>query len=74
VIWGEQEVIPVLERLRADGVGLDLRDVQLYATALAARDRLGCDRWPGDLAGQLGMGAQSGRQRGLPQPSARKAS
>lgn len=45
--WGE-EVTPVLDRLRAAGAGLDLRDVQLYVTALAVRDRLGLDGWPAD--------------------------
>lgn len=47
--WWSQEVEPVLERLRGSGVGLGLRDVQLYATALAVRDRLGRPRWPDDL-------------------------
>jgi hypothetical protein len=48
--WWAEEVAPVLERLRAAGHGLDLRDVQLYATALALRDRHGIAVWPTDLA------------------------
>ncbi|GIL24959.1 hypothetical protein [Actinocatenispora comari] len=48
--WWAEEVAPVLERLRAAGYGLDLRDVQLYATALALRDRRGAAAWPADLA------------------------
>lgn len=51
--WWTEEVSPVLDRLRTRGVGLDLRDVQLYATALAIRDRHGAERWPDDLAEQL---------------------
>lgn len=47
--WWTEEVVPMLDRLRAAGVGLDLRDVQLYVTALAARDRLSRDHWPSDL-------------------------
>lgn len=52
--WWTEEVVPVLHRLRDAGVGLDLRDVQLYVTALAARDRLGRDDWPEDLPDRLG--------------------
>jgi hypothetical protein len=51
--WWAEEVVPLLERLRAAGVGLDLRDVQLYVTALAARDRLGCATWPADFSRSL---------------------
>jgi hypothetical protein len=47
--WWAEEVEPLLTRLRAAGHGLDLRDVQLYATALALRDRLGTSTWPADL-------------------------
>lgn len=47
--WWTDEVMPALERLRAAGAGLDLRDVQLYATALAIRDRLGRQQWSADL-------------------------
>ena len=41
-----------LDRLRTPGEGtrMDLRDVQLYATALAGRDRSGWPTWPSDLA------------------------
>jgi hypothetical protein len=46
--WGE-EVTPVLDRLRARAAP-GLRDVQLYVTALAVRDRLGSLDWPDDLA------------------------
>jgi hypothetical protein len=35
--WWTDEVEPVLDRLRAEGTGVDLRDVELYATALAER-------------------------------------
>lgn len=52
-LWWTEEVVPVLDRLRAAGVGLDLRDVQLYVTALAARDRLGHDNWRTDLIDHL---------------------
>lgn len=48
--WWAEEVAPVLDRLRAAGHGLDLRDVQLYATALAIRDRRGASDWPDDVA------------------------
>ena len=47
--WWADEVVPVLQRLRAAGHGLDLRDVQLYATALAIRDGRGAARWPADV-------------------------
>jgi hypothetical protein len=47
--WWAEEVAPLLERLRAAGHGLDLRDVQLYATALALRDQRGTAAWPSDL-------------------------
>ncbi|MGH3342472.1 MAG: hypothetical protein ACRDPK_06220, partial [Carbonactinosporaceae bacterium] len=36
-----EEVAPALKAARAAGAGLDLRDVQVYATALALRDGLG---------------------------------
>jgi hypothetical protein len=52
-LWWTEEVVPMLDRLRAAGVGLDLRDVQLYVTALAARDRLGHDNWRADLIDHL---------------------
>lgn len=48
--WWRQEVEPMLERLRAAGIGLELRDVQLYVAALAVRDGLGVSSWPDDLA------------------------
>ncbi|HEY3501879.1 MAG TPA: hypothetical protein VGN37_03695 [Actinocatenispora sp.] len=48
--WWAEEVAPVLDRLRAAGHGLDLRDVQLYATALAVRDGLGASEWPADVS------------------------
>lgn len=51
--WWNEEVVPVLEWLRAAGAGLDLRDVRLYATALALRDRLGYGHWPADLVDYL---------------------
>jgi hypothetical protein len=46
--WWRDEVMPVLERLRT-GAAPGLRDVQLYVTALAVRDRLGALAWPEDL-------------------------
>lgn len=48
--WWRHEVVPVLDRLRTCGVGLDLRDVELYATAIAVRDREGLTDWPEDLS------------------------
>jgi hypothetical protein len=47
--WWREEVVPVLDRVRA-GASPRLRDVQLYVTALAVRDRLGSLEWPDDLA------------------------
>jgi hypothetical protein len=35
--WWTEEVVPVIERLRARGEAVDVRDVQAYVTALAAR-------------------------------------
>lgn len=49
-LWWNEEVLPMVKRLRGTGVGLDVRDVQLYAMALAVRDRLGCSKWPDDFA------------------------
>ena len=37
--WWHDEVQQVLEQLRSSGVGLDLRDVELYSTALADPER-----------------------------------
>jgi hypothetical protein len=54
--WWEQEVLPVLRQLRRDDVGMGLRDVQLYVTALAVRDSLGSIEWPPDLAERLRAG------------------
>lgn len=54
--WWEQEVQPVLRKLRADGVGIVLRDVQLYVTALAVRDSLGSIDWPPDLTERMRAG------------------
>lgn len=48
--WWAQEVAPLLDRVRSVGYGIDLRDVQVYATALAIRDRLGSPEWPRDIA------------------------
>jgi len=47
--WWREAVVPVLDRLRP-GAAPELRDVQLYVTALAVRDRLGSLEWPDDLA------------------------
>lgn len=51
--WWAEEVAPLVDRLRGSGIDLDLRDVQLYVTALAVRDRLGRADWPADLVDQL---------------------
>lgn len=51
--WWAEEVVPVLGRLRTAGVRLHLRDVELYASALAVRDRFGWPGWPDDLAEQV---------------------
>ena len=53
--WWETEVRPVLDRSRATGAGSALRDVELYATALAIRDRDGLSAWPSDLADRIGQ-------------------
>lgn len=52
--WWWEEVRPVITALRHDGVGMDLSDVQLYVTALAARDRLGALEWSRDLSAAHG--------------------
>lgn len=44
--WWEHEVVPLVRHLRRAGVGVGLRDVQLYAAATAARDRRGQSGWP----------------------------
>lgn len=54
--WWEQEVLPLLRQLRRDGVGMGLRDVQLYVTAMAVRDSLGSLEWPPDLAERMRAG------------------
>ena len=54
--WWDQEVLPVVGRLRRDGAGTGLRDVQLYITALAMRDSLGSLDWPPDLAERMRAG------------------
>jgi hypothetical protein len=47
--WWEEEVMPLLARLRSAGVGLDQRDVEVYMASLRLRDRLGHGNWPADL-------------------------
>ncbi|MGH3442107.1 MAG: hypothetical protein ACRDUY_08700 [Nitriliruptorales bacterium] len=54
--WWTEEVEPLVARLRCAGVGLDLRDVQLFVTALAVRDRLGGASWPPDIVDRLRSG------------------
>lgn len=54
--WWEQEVLPVLRKLRDEGVGMGLRDVQLYVTAMAVRDSLGNLDWPPDLVERMRAG------------------
>lgn len=44
--WWDQEVVPLVRHLRRAGVGIGLRDIQLYAAATAARDRRGHSVWP----------------------------
>ncbi len=56
--WWSDEVLPVLAGLRVAGIGTNLRDVQLYVTALAARDQLDSATWPNDIAARLGALAQ----------------
>lgn len=55
--WWNEEVEPLVARLRAVGAGTDLRDVQLYVTALAARDRLGHATWSPAVAERLAVQA-----------------
>jgi hypothetical protein len=45
----------VLDRVR-NVAAPGLRDVQLYVTALAVRDRLGSLDWPDDLAERVAAG------------------
>ncbi|MGH3435924.1 MAG: hypothetical protein ACRDRN_05595 [Sciscionella sp.] len=52
-VWWSEEVMPVLDRLRAAGTHMGLRDVELYTAALALRDRYGWLAWPCDLSDQL---------------------
>lgn len=54
--WWEQEVLPLLRRLRRDDVGMGLRDVQLYVTAMALRDNLGSLDWPADITERMRAG------------------
>lgn len=54
--WWEQEVLPILRQLRRDEVGMGLRDVQLYVTAMAVRDSLGSLDWPPDLIERIRSG------------------
>lgn len=44
--WWECEVAPLVTRLREAEIGIGLYDVQLYVTAMAARDRRGHGHWP----------------------------
>ena len=55
--WWTEEVEPLVSSLRAAGAGTNLRDVQLYVTALAARDRLGLTSWSPDIAEHLAVRA-----------------
>ncbi len=54
--WWRDEVVPVLHHVRARGIGLALRDVELYVAALGVRDELGLPHWPADLAERLARG------------------
>ena len=51
--WWYDEVEPTLEHLRAGGVGLGLRDVELYVAALAVREKHGRADWSDDLTAEL---------------------
>lgn len=51
--WWDEEVMPVISGLRAEGAVLPLRDVQAYVTALATRDRLGHFDWTPAVAARL---------------------
>lgn len=51
--WWTYEVLPLVQRLRAEGTGAGLRDFELYAAALGVRDRLGRGDWTDDVAGHL---------------------
>ncbi|MFP5022366.1 ParB N-terminal domain-containing protein [Pseudonocardia phyllosphaerae] len=44
--WWECEVVPLVTHLRGAGVGVGLRDVQLYVAATVTRDRRGESTWP----------------------------
>lgn len=63
--WWTEEVVPVLGRVRDAGVGLDLRDVQLYVAALGTRDRLGSVDWPDDLPDRLAPTVPDTRTRSI---------
>lgn len=54
--WWQDEVTPVLDRMRSVGAEMGLRDVQLYVTALAVRDQLGTLEWPADLSARIAEG------------------
>ncbi|GGB24264.1 hypothetical protein GCM10011492_12760 [Flexivirga endophytica] len=43
--WWRQEVEPTLELVRASGFGAELRDVELYLSAVTMMDRAGRDSW-----------------------------
>ncbi|WP_187369708.1 hypothetical protein [Fodinicola acaciae] len=51
--WWDEEVMPVISRLRTEGAALPLRDVQAYVSALATRDRLGQLDWTPDVTAEL---------------------
>lgn len=69
--WWTEEVAPVLDWLRAAGVGLDLPDVQLYVTALMVRDRLGHATWACDLVDHLHPAVRRGARQEAPWLGAR---
>lgn len=47
--WWDHEVTPLVCHLRRAGVGVGLRDIQLYAAATSIRDRRGEGRWPASV-------------------------
>ncbi|GAA1951583.1 hypothetical protein [Amycolatopsis minnesotensis] len=61
-VWWQEEVLPVITRLRDAGKCVDLRDVETYAVALATRDHHGWHAWPEDLPEHLGGKAKRPRR------------
>lgn len=62
-VWWQEEVLPVITRLRDAGKCVDLRDVETYAVALATRDHHGWHAWPEDLPERVDSPARQGVRR-----------